>query len=310
VGQYQHDVNQTKLRESLDEVVESCVNSVGVDVNLASEELLKCVSGLNRLIAANIVAYRDGHGAFASRADLMNVPGLGSKKFQLAAGFLRISGASHPLDNSAVHPERYDLVAAMAKELGTTLGELIGNATLIRTINKKKFVSDDVGLPTIDDILHELEKPGRDPRAQFSYAHFKDSITKISDLTEGMMLEGTVTNVANFGAFVDIGVHQDGLVHISELSDTFVTDPRKVVAVGQVVQVRVVKVDAELKRIGLSMKKQFSPGEPKSETIKRPVNQQHTGKPDAKRLFGKNEAAPPQKLKTYKPKFNIKSLMP
>ncbi|MBN1577957.1 MAG: RNA-binding transcriptional accessory protein [Chitinispirillaceae bacterium] len=310
VGQYQHDVNQTKLRESLDEVVESCVNSVGVDVNLASEELLKYVSGLNRPVAAGIVAYRDEHGVFGSRADLLNVPGLGNRKYQLAAGFLRIPGASHPLDNSAVHPERYELVAAMAKELGTTLMELIGNSSLIGTIDKKKFVSDDVGLPTIDDILRELVKPGRDPRAQFSYARFKDSVTKIEDLTEGMVLEGTVTNVTNFGAFVDIGVHQDGLVHISEMADRYVADPRKIVSVGQVVSVRVVTIDAELKRIGLSIKKQYAgnqavPGKPKPSS-----NQGHTNKTDIKRQAEKYTAASPKKLTTYKPKFNIKSLMP
>lgn len=311
VGQYQHDVNQNRLKESLDEVVESCVNSVGVDANLASEELLKYVSGLNRLIAANIVSYRDEHGAFHSRSDIMKVPGLGSKKFQLAAGFLRISGSSHPLDNSAVHPERYDLVMEMARRIGVTVQELVGNGELIKKIDKAAFVNGEVGLPTIEDILHELEKPGRDPRARFTYAKFRESVTGIEDLSEGMLLEGTVTNVTNFGAFVDIGVHQDGLVHISEMSDTFVSDPNKVLSVGQVVTVRVVKVDSELKRIGLSMKKQPSPDMDREEKKTRlPVREQSRRNTDPKKLFGKGEPNTPQKLKTIKPKISIKRLMP
>jgi len=311
VGQYQHDVNQTHLKESLDEVVESCVNNVGVDVNLASEELLKYVSGLNRLIAANIVGYRNEHGGFSSRSDLLKVPGLGAKKYQLAAGFLRIPGGKHPLDNSAVHPERYTMVAAMAEDLQTTVPELIGNTTKIHAINKKKFITEEVGLPTIEDILQELEKPGRDPRAAFTYARFKDTVTRISDLEEGMLLEGTVTNVTNFGAFVDIGVHQDGLVHISELADTFVTDPNKIVTVGQVVSVRVVKIDAELKRIGLSMKKQVEPSREKSDTQpdRRPTTNPPQQKSSAKQLFNQNDNQKPKVLKTYKPKFNIKQFM-
>jgi len=311
VGQYQHDVNQNRLKESLDEVVESCVNSVGVDANLASEELLKYVSGLNRLIAANIVSYRDQNGAFQSRSDLMKVPGMGSKKFQLAAGFLRISGSSHPLDNSSVHPERYDLVMEMARRIGATVKELVGNGELIKKIDKSGFVNDEVGLPTIEDILRELEKPGRDPRARFTYAKFRESVTGIGDLSEGMVLEGTVTNVTNFGAFVDIGVHQDGLVHISEMADTFVSDPRKVVSVGQVVTVRVVKVDAELKRIGLSMKKQPSPDTGREENRTRPsAREQGRRNTDPAKLFGKGEPNTPQKLKTVKPKISIKRLLP
>ncbi|MBN1759200.1 MAG: RNA-binding transcriptional accessory protein [Chitinispirillaceae bacterium] len=315
VGQYQHDVNQAKLRESLDEVVESCVNSVGVDLNLASEELLKYVSGLNRLIASNIVSYRNQHGAFGSRDDLLQVPGLGNKKYQLAAGFLRIPGAQHPLDNSAVHPERYDLVAAMAKALSVTVAELVGNGTAVRKIDKKKFLSDEVGLPTIEDILDELEKPGRDPRAEFTYARFNDAVTKIEDLSEGMQLEGTVTNVTNFGAFVDIGVHQDGLVHISQMADTFVSDPKKVVSVGQVVRVQVVKVDAELKRIALSMKKQTGPSAGKTGTDRhapgagRSAEIQKGGSMRHHKDGGTDYRAP-KKLKMYKPKFNIKQIMP
>jgi uncharacterized protein len=255
VGQYQHDVNQTRLKESLDETVESCVNRVGVDVNLASEELLKYVSGLNRLIAANIVDYRNKRGAFLRREDLRKVPGLGEKKFQMSAGFLRIAGGDNPLDNSAVHPEAYDTVRKIAERLNSTICELIGNTALLRGVNKKDFVTDSIGLPTINDILAELEKPGRDPRAEFKYAKFNDAVTEIAHLKEGMVLEGTVTNVTGFGAFVDIGVHQDGLVHISELSNTYVSDPKTVVRAGQVVKVKVLKIDAEHKRVGLSMKR-------------------------------------------------------
>lgn len=309
VGQYQHDVNQTKLKESLDEVVESCVNRVGVDVNLASEELLKYVSGLNRLIAANIVNYRNQHGAFSTRDELIKVPGLGEKKFQLSAGFLRIPGGKNPLDNSSVHPERYELVKKMASELKSTLNELIGNSILIKSIEKKKFISDDVGLPTIEDILQELEKPGRDPRAEFRYAKFDESIMEIKDLKEGMILEGTITNVTNFGAFVDIGVHQDGLVHISELADKFVDDPKKVVKVGQVVKVKVMKVDAELKRISLSMK--LGSGQTFSKD-KGEKKQQPSKAPDSKDLakkFSSDKNKTEQKLKTYKPKFNIRQIM-
>jgi len=308
VGQYQHDVNQSRLKDSLDEVVESCVNRVGVDVNLASEELLKYVSGLNRLIAANIVNYRNQHGAFPSRDTLLKVPGLGEKKFQLAAGFLRIPGGKNPLDNSAVHPERYELVKKMASEMNTTLDAIVGNAELVRSIDKKKFISEDVGLPTIEDIISELEKPGRDPREVFKYARFSESVMEIKDLKEGMMLEGTVTNVTNFGAFVDIGVHQDGLVHISELADRFVDDPKKVVRVGQVVKVRVMKVDPELKRISLSMKT----GEPGAhipsgkKEQKRPAPKSGTDALKEKFGKGRDESG---KLKTYKPKFNIRQIM-
>jgi len=307
VGQYQHDVNQSKLKESLDEVVESCVNRVGVDVNLASEELLKYVSGLNRLIAANIVNYRNQHGAFPSREALLKVPGLGEKKYQLCAGFLRIPEGQNPLDNSSVHPERYELVKKMATELKTTLNELIGNSVLIRSIDQKKFISDDVGLPTIEDILQELEKPGRDPRAEFKYARFDEKIMEIKDLKEGMILEGTVTNVTNFGAFVDIGVHQDGLVHISELADRFVDDPMKVVKVGQVVKVKVMKVDVELKRISLSMRLGEGPSVQKGARPQKEVKAPE-GK-DLARKFSHTKENEKQKLKTCKPKFNIRQIM-
>jgi protein Tex len=255
VGQYQHDIDEARLRASLEEVVESAVNLVGVDANLASEALLKHVAGLNRKTAANIVRYRDENGVFGSRAELRSVPGLGAKAFEQAAGFLRIPGARNPLDDSAVHPERYALVEKMAATLGATVGLMIGNSRLLGSLDREAFVTDDAGLPTIDDILRELEKPGRDPRSAFKYAEFSETVRELSDLVPGMVLEGVVTNVANFGAFVDIGVHQDGLVHVSELAERYVADPHKVVHVGQVVRVRVLKVDPELKRIGLSMKK-------------------------------------------------------
>lgn len=335
VGQYQHDVNQTKLQESLDESVESCVNRVGVDINLASEELLKYVSGLNRLIAANIVNYRNTNGAFPSRSSLLKVPGMGEKKFQLAAGFLRIPGAENPLDNSSVHPERYTVVQKMAEALKSTVNQLIGNAALLKSISKEAFVDEEVGLPTIEDILSELEKPGRDPRCEFQYARFNEAIKEVADLKDGMILEGTVTNVANFGAFVDIGVHQDGLVHISELSNTFVADPKKVVKVGQVVKVKVVKVDKELKRISLSMKLEPPPApaprrQPATPNAKpqqaqrrqeRPIQRQvqkpppkkpeppKATKEDLANKFAGNRLGSEQKLKMVKPKFNVKQFM-
>ncbi|KMQ51775.1 Transcription accessory protein (S1 RNA-binding domain) [Chitinispirillum alkaliphilum] len=301
VGQYQHDVNQNKLKDELDEVVESCVNRVGVDINLASEELLKFVSGLNRLTASNIVKHRNKNGAFSSRDELMNVSGMGDKKFQLSAGFLRIAGAKNILDNSSVHPERYGLVEKMSQELKTSVRELIGNSVLIRSIKKEQFVSDEVGLPTIEDILKELERPGRDPREEFHYARFNEDINEISDLKEGMILEGTVTNVTNFGAFVDIGVHQDGLVHISQLSNSFVSDPAQVVKVGQVVKVRVISADAELKRISLSMKLEPEQGE---SARKGPSSFKDKGN------RRKEEGKKSTKLKTIKPKINIKRLLP
>ena len=254
VGQYQHDVDLKKLKISLDEVVESCVNSVGVDLNLASEELLKYVSGLNRTLARNIVIHRNSHGSFVSRKELKKVDGIGSKTYEQSAGFLRIPNGKNPLDNSAVHPERYSLVENMAAALNTTLEKLIGNVSLLQAVEKNRFISNDVGLPTIEDILSELEKPGRDPRQSFQYATFSEDIQDIVDLEPGMVLEGVVTNVTNFGAFVDIGVHQDGLVHISEMADRFVRDPNEEAKVGQIVKVKVLSVDLDLKRIALSMR--------------------------------------------------------
>ncbi|MBX9254452.1 RNA-binding transcriptional accessory protein [Desmonostoc muscorum CCALA 125] len=254
VGQYQHDVDQKLLKKKLDETVESCVNYVGVDLNTASKELLTSVSGITPTVANNIVAHRNQNGAFKNRRQLLKVPKLGPKAFEQAAGFLRIRGGENPLDNTAVHPESYSVVEAIASDLNVPLNQVTQIAEKLKKTNLKKYVTDTVGEPTLRDILSELEKPGRDPRAEFKYATFKEGIKEIADLKEGMELEGMITNVANFGAFVDIGVHQDGLVHISQLADRFVDDPQKVVKVGQVVKVRVLEVNEKLKRISLSMK--------------------------------------------------------
>jgi uncharacterized protein len=254
VGQYQHDVDQKLLKKKLDETVESCVNYVGVDLNMASKELLTSVSGITATVANNIVAYRNQNGAFKNRRQLLKVPKLGPKAFEQAAGFLRIRGGDNPLDNTAVHPESYSVVEAIASDLNVPLNQVTQIAEKLKKTNLKKYVTDSVGEPTLRDILSELEKPGRDPRAEFKYATFREGIKEISDLKLGMELEGMITNVANFGAFVDIGVHQDGLVHISQLADRFVDDPKKVVKVGQVVKVQVLEINEKLKRISLSMK--------------------------------------------------------
>ena len=254
VGQYQHDVDQSQLKKSLDDTVISCVNQVGVEVNTASKELLTYVSGLGSTLAGNIVAYRNEHGPFKSRAALKQVPRLGPKAYEQAAGFLRIRDAKNPLDASAVHPERYELVNSMAKDLNCSLDELIQKKDIRSKINLKQYTSEEVGLPTLTDILNELEKPGRDPREKFEVFSFADDVHEISDLKPGMKLPGIVTNVTKFGAFVDIGVHQDGLVHISHLSNQFVSDPGEVVKVQQKVEVRVLEVDVDRKRISLSMK--------------------------------------------------------
>ncbi|MEY3333736.1 MAG: hypothetical protein RLZZ176_2036 [Cyanobacteriota bacterium] len=254
VGQYQHDVDQKLLKKKLDETVESCVNYVGVDLNTASKELLTFISGITPTIANNIIAYRNENGAFKNRRQLLKVAKLGPKAFEQAAGFLRIRGGENPLDNTAVHPESYSLVQSIAADLGVSLNQVTQIAENLKKANLKKYVTDTIGEPTLRDILKELEKPGRDPRAEFKYATFKEGIKEIKDLTVGMQLEGIITNVANFGAFVDIGVHQDGLVHISQLADIFVDDPKKIVKVGQVVKVQVLEINEKLKRIGLSMK--------------------------------------------------------
>ncbi len=254
VGQYQHDVNQTALKRKLEDVVQTCVNSVGVDLNTASIELLSQVSGLGPRLAASIVRHRDEQGPFRSREDLKRVPGLGPKAFEQAAGFLRIRCGDNPLDGSAVHPESYVIVEAMAEELGASVEELMKDPGLQRKIDPEKYVSEKAGLPTIKDILEELSKPGRDPRREFVPFRFSPGVSKIEDLRPGMRLSGMVTNVAAFGAFVDIGVHQDGLVHISELADRFVRDPAEVVRVHQKVEVTVLNVDLDRKRISLSMR--------------------------------------------------------
>ena len=254
VGQYQHDVNQTLLRKCLDREVESCVNSVGVDVNLASAPLLSAVAGIGPKLAQRIVEHRDTHGRFESRQHLFEVPKLGPKAFEQAAGFLRIRDGDGPLDNSAVHPETYYVVEKMATRLQASVQELVGNAALAGRLVATEFVDQRFGLPTVQDILAELAKPGRDPRSEFQVAAFAEGINALEDLSEGMTLEGVVTNVTGFGAFIDVGVHQDGLVHISELADRFVEDPNDVVAVGDVVRVKVLQVDLDRRRIALSRK--------------------------------------------------------
>jgi protein Tex len=254
VGQYQHDVDQTGLARSLDAVVEDCVNSVGVDVNTASAPLLMRVSGLNKTLAANIVAYRDENGAFKSRSALKKVPRLGPKAFEQAAGFLRIMNGKNPLDASAVHPEAYPVVEKISEATGRPVKSMIGDGAFLKSLQPAQFADATFGIPTITDIIVELEKPGRDPRPEFKTAAFKEGVEKITDLKPGMQLEGVVTNVAAFGAFVDIGVHQDGLVHVSELADRFVKDPHEVVKAGDVVKVRVKEVDVGRKRIGLTMR--------------------------------------------------------
>ncbi|MDX2159226.1 MAG: Tex family protein [Hyphomicrobiaceae bacterium] len=254
VGQYQHDVDQPALARSLDAVVEDCVNSVGVDVNTASAPLLARISGLNKTLADNIVAFRNENGAFKSRAALKKVPRLGPKTFEQSAGFLRIMNARNPLDGSAVHPEAYDLVERIAERTKRPLKAMIGDRAFLKSIKPTEFADAQFGVPTVTDILAELEKPGRDPRPEFRTAAFQDGVEKISDLKPGMKLEGVVTNVTNFGAFVDVGVHQDGLVHISELADRFVKDPHEVVKAGDIVEVRVKDVDAPRKRIALTMR--------------------------------------------------------
>lgn len=256
VGQYQHDVSQTKLEHSLDAVVEDAVNAVGVEVNTASAPLLGRVAGVSSTVADNIVAYRDENGAFTSRKELLKVPRLGPKAFEQCAGFLRIHGANNPLDASAVHPESYRVVDAIAASTGVSVQELIGNSRVLSKVRAADFVDESagIGLPTVQDILTELDKPGRDPRPEFVTATFKEGVEKVSDLQPGMILEGTVTNVAAFGAFVDVGVHQDGLVHVSNMARGFVSDPHEVVRSGEVVKVKVLDVDVERNRIGLSLR--------------------------------------------------------
>ena len=260
VGQYQHDVSQTKLARNLDAVVEDCVNAVGVDVNTASVPLLTRISGLNAGLAANIVGYRDAHGAFKSRDELKKVPRLGDKTFEQAAGFLRVPNGDNPLDASSVHPEAYPLVEKIIVDLKKSMKDILGNSQALKGLNPSKYTDERFGLPTVQDIFKELEKPGRDPRPEFKTATFADGIEEVKDLRPGMILEGVVTNVAAFGAFVDIGVHQDGLVHVSALSNTFVKDPHSIVKAGQVVKVKVLEVDLPRQRIALTMRLGDEPG--------------------------------------------------
>ncbi|MCX7067791.1 MAG: Tex family protein [Methylococcales bacterium] len=293
VGQYQHDVNQVQLARGLDAVVEDCVNAVGVDVNTASVALLKQVSGLTNSISENIVAFRNEHGAFKNRKQLKKVPRLGDKAYEQAAGFLRVMNGDNPLDASAVHPEAYPVVEAIIASTHKSIRDLIGQSQFLRTLNPVQFTNERFGLPTVTDILQELEKPGRDPRPEFKSVEFQAGIEKMSDLKVGMKLAGVVTNVANFGAFVDIGVHQDGLVHISHLSDNFIKDPRDAVKTGDVVKVTVLEVDIERKRIALSMKtavdaSDIKPTRPAQQTVNKtkaiPAQQGTMGNAFAKAL--------------------------
>jgi protein Tex len=268
VGQYQHDVDQKLLKEKLDDTVESCVNYVGVDLNLASKQLLSHVAGITSAVAKNVFAYRNENGAFRNRRELLQVPKFGPKTFEQAAGFLRIRNGENPLDNTAVHPESYFIVEKIAGDLQLPLEKVTENPAKFSSINLKDYVTENIGEPTLRDIIAELEKPGRDPRAEFRYATFKEEVKEIKDLVVGMELEGIVTNVANFGAFVDIGVHQDGLVHISQLADRFVDDPKKVVKIGQIVKVRVLEINESLKRISLTMKSAGRPAKTKDRDSK------------------------------------------
>lgn len=302
VGQYQHDVDQKLLKKKLDETVESCVNYVGVDLNTASKELLTFVSGINATVANNIVAYRNQNGAFRSRKELLKVPKLGPKAFEQAAGFLRIRDGENPLDNTAVHPESYPVVQTIATDLQVPLNAVTQLAEQPRKLDLKRYVTATIGEPTLRDILSELEKPGRDPRAEFKYATFQAGIKEISDLKPDMELEGVVTNVANFGAFVDIGVHQDGLVHVSQLADRFVSDPKQVVKVGQVVKVRVLEVNEALKRISLSMRSADASPRPDrskpqaSDRSANPSTGSRPTKPTGKPATGKQATGKPASL--------------
>ena len=254
VGQYQHDVDQAKLKDTLNRTVESCVNSVGVDLNTASRQLLTYVSGLGPQLAQNIVDYRTEHGAFSTRKELLEVQRMGAKAFEQCAGFLRIRGGNNPLDNTSVHPERYVLVERMAKDAGATVEELIRNKALRESISLEKYVTDDCGLPTLNDIMAELDKPGRDPRSKIKVFAFDPNVRTIDDLTEGMVLPGIVSNITNFGCFVDIGLHEKGLVHISQMADRYISDPNEVVSLHQQVEVRVLQIDKERNRIALTLK--------------------------------------------------------
>lgn len=282
VGQYQHDVNQPKLSRTLHAVMEDCVNAVGVDVNTASAPLLSCIAGLNETVVKNIIAYRNEHGAFKDRQELKKIPRLGEKAFEQAAGFLRIINGRHPLDASAVHPEAYSIVQRILDKLKKSIKEMLGNTSLLKNLNPADYTDAHFGIPTVIDIIHELEKPGRDPRPEFKTAAFKEGVETIEDLRKGMILEGTVTNVANFGAFVDIGVHQDGLVHVSVLANHFVKCPHHVVKVGDIVKVKVLDVDQTRKRIQLSMRLT----EDTVDTPKKPTPSKKREKPASETTLG------------------------
>lgn len=288
VGQYQHDVGQSQLARRLDAVVEDCVNAVGVDVNTASVALLNRVSGLSQTLAQNIVAYRDEHGAFKSRQQLLKVSRLGPKAFEQCAGFLRIRGGNNPLDGSAVHPESYPVVERILAQLEQTVDSLLGNSSLLRSLKPADYTDEQFGVPTVTDIIGELDKPGRDPRPEFKTATFRDGVEKISDLVPEMVLEGVVTNVTNFGAFVDIGVHQDGLVHISSLTDRFVKDPREVVKAGDIVRVKVLEVDVPRKRISLTMRLDEKAGQP----ARKPAESRPSGAGSARPRQEQKQSAP------------------
>ncbi|POY35443.1 RNA-binding transcriptional accessory protein [Solitalea longa] len=294
VGQYQHDVDQTALKNKLDEVVGSCVNAVGVEVNTASKQLLTYVSGLGPALAQNIINYRNENGAFKSRKDLKAVPRMGEKVFEQAAGFLRILNGTHPLDSSAVHPESYHIVEQMAKDLGCKVDDLIADKEVRKKIDLKKYVSETVGLPTLNDIMQELDKPGRDPRKVFEAFKFADDVNEIADLKVGMRLPGIVTNVTNFGAFVDVGVHQDGLVHLSQLSNRFITDANEVVKVAQQVLVTVTEVDVDRKRIALTMKDESAPVQ-RTKAEKEKMRNDRTNRPSQQQQ-SKPKAEEPQDM--------------
>lgn len=302
VGQYQHDVNQARLARCLDGVVEDCVNAVGVDVNTASVPLLSYVSGLNETLAKNIVQYRDEHGSFKNREQLKTIARMGEKAFQQSAGFLRIMNGENPLDASCVHPEAYPLVEQILTDKQLAIPQLIGNKEMLQAINASQYITEDYGLPTIQDILRELEKPGRDPRPEFKTAQFKEGVEDIAQLHLGMILEGVVSNVTNFGAFVDIGVHQDGLVHISAMTNKFITDPHRVVKAGDIVTVKVVEVDKERRRIGLSMRLGEEAANPSNKKPAEPVKKPASVKPEQRKKHDISH----KKMVTAKPATAVK----
>jgi protein Tex len=307
VGQYQHDVSQTKLARSLDAVVEDCVNAVGVDVNTASPALLARISGLSASLAEAVVRHRDENGAFTSREALKKVPRLGAKTFEQAAGFLRINAGENPLDSSAVHPEAYPVVERILADLGRPLAAVTGDARALRQVEAKRYTDEKFGLPTVQDILRELEKPGRDPRPEFKTAAFQDGVEDLKDLTSGMLLEGVVTNVTNFGAFVDIGVHQDGLVHISMMSHKFIKDPRELVKAGDVVKVKVLEVDLQRRRVALTMKLDEAPARGRPE----PQQPSRGGPPSRARDGGQHRGRDPERRpnKPREPESNSNGVM-